>query len=121
MTSRDSVIAFQHRNWADIPVEHIADGIERQMVWGDRIMICRLRFQPGVITAVHSHPHEQLTIVERGCVRFTIDGQDRVAATGDVLHFPSHIEHGATILDVEAVLVDIFSPVREEFLPSSKR
>jgi quercetin dioxygenase-like cupin family protein len=121
MTSRDSVIAFQHRKWAVIPVEPLAAGIERQMIWGDRVMICRLRFQPGVVTAVHSHPHEQITIVERGRVRFTIDGQERIAATGDVLHFPSHIEHGATMLDEEVVLVDIFSPIREEFLPSASR
>ena len=46
MTSRDSVLAFQHRDWTAIPVEHIADGIERQMIWGDRLMICRLRFAP---------------------------------------------------------------------------
>jgi quercetin dioxygenase-like cupin family protein len=121
MTSRDSVIAFQHRNWSAIPVEHIADGIDRQMVWGDRIMICRLCFAPGVVTQVHAHPHEQMTIVERGRVRFRIDGQERLASAGDVLHFPSHVEHGATILDEDAVLVDIFTPVREEFLPRSDR
>ena len=121
MSSRDSVIAFQHRNWTDIPVERIADGIERQMIWGDKVMICRLLFQPHVVTAVHAHPHEQMTIVERGRVRFTIDGQERIAAAGDVLHFPSHIAHGATMLDEEVVLVDIFSPIREEFLPPSVR
>ena len=90
------------------------------MFWGERLMICRLRFDPHVVTAVHAHPHEQMTIVERGRVRFTIDGHDRIAETGDVLHFPSNIPHGATILDQETVLVDIFSPVREDFLPRAE-
>jgi hypothetical protein len=36
-----------------------------------------------------------------------------------VLHFPSRCEHGATILDEEVVLIDIFTPVREDFLPAS--
>ena len=116
MTSRDSVLAFQHCNWADVPVEPIAEGIERQMVWGERLMICRLRFQPGVVTAVHSHPHEQMTIVERGRVRFTIDGATKVVGAGDVLHFPPNVAHGATMLDEEVVLIDIFTPIREEFL-----
>ncbi len=40
--------------WTGVPVEAIADGIERQMVWGERIMICRLRFDPRASTAVHS-------------------------------------------------------------------
>jgi quercetin dioxygenase-like cupin family protein len=108
---------FQHRDWSSIPVQAVADGIERQMIWGDRVMVCRLRFQPHVVTHVHTHPHEQITIVERGRVRFTVSGAERVAAAGDILHFPSQLEHGATILDEEVVLIDIFSPVREDFLP----
>lgn len=107
---------FQHRDWTTIPVERIADGIERQMIWGERLMVCRLRLAPRVVTAVHAHPHEQITIVERGGVRFSVAGQDRVSSAGDVLHFPSHCEHGATMLDEEVVLIDIFSPVREDFL-----
>ena len=86
---------------------------------GERLMVCRLRFAPRVVTAVHSHPHEQITIVEPGSVEFTVDGKTRRASAGDVLHFPSHIEHGATMLDEVVVLVDIFSPLREEFLPAA--
>ena len=115
--STEAVRAFQHRDWSTIPVEQVGDGVERQMIWGDRLMVCRLRFKPHVLTTVHTHPHEQITLVERGRVRFTIDGVDRLACAGDVLHFPSAVPHGATILDEEAVLIDIFSPVREEFLP----
>jgi quercetin dioxygenase-like cupin family protein len=112
-----AIAAYQHRDWSTIPVERIADGIERQMIWGNRVMVCRLRFRPHVVTVVHRHPHEQITIVERGRLRFTIAGVDRVAAAGDVLHFSPQVEHGATTLDEEVVLIDIFSPVREDFLP----
>ena len=41
----------------------------------------------------HTHPHEQITMVEKGRV------------------------HGATMLDEEVILVDIFTPVREDLLP----
>jgi quercetin dioxygenase-like cupin family protein len=107
-----------HRRWDDVPAEQIADGIERQMIVGARLMLCRLRFRPHVETAVHSHPHEQMTIVERGRVQFTIAGDARIARAGDVLHFASGVLHGATILDEEVVLIDIFTPVREDFLKS---
>ena len=117
MKKTESLIAFQHRDWSSIPTERIGDGIERQMVWGERLMVCRLRFAPRVITALHSHPHEQITIVDKGRVLFTVDGQERIASAGDVLHFPSGITHGATMLDEEVVLIDIFSPLREDFLP----
>ena len=121
MSMPESVIDFQHRDWSTIPVERIAEGIERQMIWGERLMVCRLRIQPRVVTAVHSHAHEQITLVERGRVEFTIDGQSRTAAAGDVLHFPSHLRHGATMLDEEVVLIDIFTPVREDFLPGDEK
>jgi len=108
-------------SWAELPVERVAEGIERQMVWGERLMVCRLRFAPRVITAVHAHPHEQITLVERGRVRFVVDGHDRVAVPGDVLRFPPNLPHGATMLDEEVVLVDVFSPIREDFLDLGAR
>ena len=105
-----------HQPWHDVPSERIADGIDRQMVVGERLMLCRLTLQPHVDTPLHSHPHEQMTIVERGRVRFTIDGAARIAAAGDVLHVPPNVVHGATMLDEEVVLIDVFTPIREEFL-----
>jgi quercetin dioxygenase-like cupin family protein len=91
------------------------------MAWGERVMVCRLTIAPFTVTAVHSHPHEQITVVERGRARFTVDGADRIAGPGDVLHFPPGCEHGATMLEEEVVLIDVFSPVREEFLPERDR
>jgi quercetin dioxygenase-like cupin family protein len=109
------------RDWPAIPVERIGEGIERQMIWGERLMVCRLRFAPRVVTAVHAHPHEQITIVEKGRVVFTIDEGERLVSAGEVLHVPSGVRHGATMLDEEVVLIDIFSPVREDFLPAGAR
>lgn len=121
MTTDKSTLDAQHLPWDAIPAETIAPGIERRMIWGERLMICRLRFDPHVVTAVHTHPHEQMTIVERGRVRFTVDGEERIASAGDVLHFPPNIPHGATMLDEEVVLVDIFSPLREDLLPGHQQ
>jgi len=106
----------QHTDWTSIPVEQLEPGIERQMIVGENLMICRLRFQPNVITPAHDHPHEQITLVERGRVLFTVGNEQRLAQTGDVLHFPPGAWHGATMLDEEVILVDIFSPIREDFL-----
>jgi quercetin dioxygenase-like cupin family protein len=99
-----------------VPVEVLEEGIERQLVVGDDLMLCRLRFAANTVTAAHDHPHEQITMVERGRVLFTIGREERIAQAGDVLHFPSGCWHGATMLDEEVVLIDIFTPVREDFL-----
>ncbi|HYJ48198.1 MAG TPA: cupin domain-containing protein [Pyrinomonadaceae bacterium] len=78
----------QHTDWSKIPVEQLEEGIERQMIVGENLMVCRLRFAPFVVTPAHDHPHEQITFVERGRVLFTIGEEERIAGAGDVLHFP---------------------------------
>lgn len=103
-------------DWDQIPVENPSDGIERQMVIGKNIMICRFRFAPFLVTPEHTHPHEQMTLVVKGKVKFIIEGKTHIMSAGDVLHFPPHNRHGATMLDEEVILIDIFSPIREDFL-----
>jgi quercetin dioxygenase-like cupin family protein len=103
-------------DWKTIPVEQISEGIERQMVVGQNIMVCRLKFAPFVVTPEHSHVHEQMTLVMQGKVKFIVGNEERIVSAGDVLHFPSNFWHGATMLDEEVVLIDIFSPIREDFL-----
>jgi quercetin dioxygenase-like cupin family protein len=110
----------QHLNWATIPIEHPAEGIERQMLVGEQMMICRFRFAPFLVTSEHSHPHEQMSLVVSGRVRFFIEGEQRIASPGDVLHFPSNCAHGATMMDEEVVLIDIFTPLREDFLDQNQ-
>jgi len=106
----------QHVNWSTVPVEQVSEGIARQMVVGENLMICRFRFAPFLVTPEHDHPHEQMSIVVSGRVRFFVEGTERMAYPGDVLHFPPHCWHGATMMDEEVVLLDIFTPVREDFL-----
>ncbi len=105
-------------DWNKIPVVETAPGIKRQMVVGQNVMMCRFTFDAFVVTDEHTHPHEQMTLVVKGRVKFFISGEERIVSAGDVLHFPPHNRHGATMLDEEVVLIDIFSPIREDFLTS---
>ena len=103
-------------SWDSVPVERISEGIDRQMIVGQNIMLCRLRFDPFVATPAHRHLHEQVTLVIQGKVKFILGTEERIVSAGDVLQFPSNHWHGATMLDEEVVLIDIFSPIREDFL-----
>jgi len=103
-------------DWSRIKVEHPAPGIKRQMVVGQNVMMVRFTFEPLLVTPEHTHPHEQMTLIIKGRVRFSIEGVETIVSAGDVLHFPPHNRHGATMLDEEVVLIDIFSPIREDFL-----
>ena len=109
-------VSHQAWNWATIPGVPLRDGIVRQMIHGERLMICRLTLAPGTVTAAHDHVHEQMTIIEKGRVRFVLGSGEQVFGPGDILLLPGGFWHGATMLDEEVVLIDIFSPIREEFL-----
>lgn len=116
MISETETISALITDWSKIPVENIAEGIERQMVVGQNVMICRFKFAPFVVTAEHSHPHEQMSLILKGNVKFTVGDEKLIVSAGDVLHLPSGVWHGATMLDEEVILIDIFSPIREDFL-----
>ena len=114
-------IPHQSWSWSTIPREPLAQGIVRQMIHGERLMICRLTFAPGTITTAHDHVHEQMTIIEKGRVRFVLGSEEKDFGPGDVILFPGGFWHGATMLDEDVVLIDIFSPIREEFLKTAGR
>ena len=103
-------------DWSKVEAEYPAPGIKRQMVVGQNVMMVRFTFDPFLVTDEHTHPHEQMTMVLKGRVKFIISGEEHIISAGDVLHFPPHNRHGATMLDEEVVLIDIFSPIREDFL-----
>lgn len=109
-------IPYQTWNWATIPREELGNGVVRQMIYGELVMICRLTIAAGTVTAAHGHVHEQMTIVEAGRVRFVLGSVEKVFGPGDILLFPTGFWHGATMLDEEVVLIDIFSPIRRDLL-----
>ena len=95
-TTEQTTIQPQHTDWTSIPVQQLEEGIQRQMIVGENVMICRLRFAPNLVTPAHDHPHEQMTLVEQGRVLFTIGDEQRIAKAGDVLHWwhPAPLEKG---------------------------
>jgi quercetin dioxygenase-like cupin family protein len=116
MISKETQISALVTDWSKIESEQTAPGITRQMVVGQNVMMVRFTFEPFLVTPQHTHPHEQMTLVAKGRVKFFINGEEHIVSAGNVLHFPPHTLHGATMMDEEVVLIDIFSPIREDFL-----
>ena len=106
----------RHGSFAELDATEPFPGIERRVVEADGATLSRYVFRPSGRFPQHVHPQEQITIVERGRVRFTFGNEERVAQAGDVVSFPAGFWHGAQVLDEEAVLIDIFTPIREDIL-----
>ena len=67
----------------------------------------------------HAHPYEQTGYLVKGRIRLKIGGAEFDAREGDSWSIPTNVEHGAEIVE-DAVAVEVFSPVREDYLPKQR-
>ena len=96
--------------------EELGGGIKRKvMSYNDDIMLVKVAFEQGGVGALHSHPHLQISYIASGAFEITIGDDKKVLKEGDVYFVPSGILHGAVCLET-GVLIDVFSPMREDFL-----
>lgn len=98
------------------PSETVGDGIKRQFCgYDDSIMMVKVEFEAGAVGYVHSHPHSQASYVESGEFDVIVDGVEKRLGPGDSFYIHPNLEHGA-VCRKAGVLLDVFSPVREDFL-----
>ena len=101
---------------ADIPWESVAEGIRRQVLGhGTDLMVVRVEFRAGAIGVLHHHPHRQATYVASGRFTVTVGADQSVLAGGDCFYASANVAHGVEALE-EGTLVDVFTPVRSDFL-----
>ena len=82
----------------------------------EHMMLSYVEFEPGAIVEAHSHPHEQVGMVLAGSARFIVADEERVLGPGDMYRIPGGVEHRVVALDEGLKALDIFNPVREEYL-----
>lgn len=103
-----------------IPVETGPGVTRRILAYTDGLMCVENLFAKGAEGALHSHPHTQITYVLSGAFSFTIDGETRVVRKGDTLLKENGVVHGCVCLE-EGALLDIFTPMREDFIASMEK
>ncbi|MDO7874521.1 cupin domain-containing protein [Hymenobacter sp. ASUV-10] len=100
----------------DISWEAVGPGVRRKILaYDDSIMLVKADFETGGVGPIHQHFHSQTTYIESGEFAVTIGHETKVLRTGDAYYIPPHVPHGATALQA-GVLLDMFSPIREDFM-----
>ena len=94
-------------------------GIEQKtLVFGDRTLMAEFRLNKGAVVPRHSHPYEQTGYLVSGRMIF-ISGEERYEALpGDSWCILINVEHSAEALE-DSVAVEVFSPVRKDYLPGN--
>jgi quercetin dioxygenase-like cupin family protein len=99
------------------PRRNVLSGIDMTpLAWGERTMLVRFDLQQGSTIPSHRHPHEQTGLLLSGRLRLTIGDQTVEAAAGAAWSIPSDVPHAAEALS-DCVAVEVFAPVREDYLP----
>lgn len=99
----------------DLPSTPMLPGISRRAVWQSGVMLTFFTFEPGSVVPEHRHANEQITLVTRGAMRFTLDGKTRTLRPGDGACIPPNALHSAVILDEPTEAIDAWNPPREDY------
>jgi quercetin dioxygenase-like cupin family protein len=94
----------------------IFPGVEIQTTAGTNLMLSVVRLEPESVVLEHAHPHEQMGILLEGRLEFTVGGITRLLGPGDKWRIPGGVVHSVRALDKAAVALDVFHPIREDYL-----
>lgn len=101
---------------AQIEWDKVDNGVERKIIgYDDEVMMVCVRFEKGAIGSLHHHVHRQISYVQAGSFEVTIDGRKKVLNQGDCFFVAPDLVHGVLALE-EGMLVDVFTPARQDFL-----
>ena len=96
--------------------EVVSAGVRRQVLGhGTDLMIVRVEFDADAVGALHHHPHRQATYVAAGRFEITVGSETSQLVQGDCFYPPADVPHGVLALE-GGVLIDVFTPIREDFL-----
>jgi quercetin dioxygenase-like cupin family protein len=95
-------------------VEMVSGVFRRTLGISDRMMVVEIMFTRGARVPEHDHHHDQVGYVVRGQLELTVAGETRTLHPGDSYAVNGGIRHSA-YAPQETLLVESFTPVREEF------
>ena len=109
---------LQKISWDDIPEEEVTPLMRRKLLYGDKIMIAKMKFKNGFVVPLHQHENEQITQVLSGTIRFWF-GSDKEQVmdihAGESVVIPANVPHEALMIgDVEET--DTWAPPRTDWL-----
>ncbi len=103
----------------DLTWEEMAPGVRRTLVaYNDDLLLVKVEFETGAVGALHQHVHSQITYVESGEFEATVGDETRILKVGDSFYAAPNVPHGVVARQA-GVLLDSFSPVRLDFLPTT--
>lgn len=106
---------------SQLPVVEPVPGCRMKTPFGENLMLSYLEMDDGAEVPMHSHPHEQGGILLEGKMELTIGDETRVVHPGSLYLIPPNVPHRAVAVGGPAVVLDIFTPIREDYAELANR
>ncbi|GAI06656.1 unnamed protein product, partial [marine sediment metagenome] len=89
--------------------------VERCIYTAKNMQVVEYRFPANKVFPEHKHDdHEQIGCLISGKMGFKVGGVEKIILPGDYYHAPIGVIHNAWTLEEPSVLLDFFSPPRDD-------
>lgn len=104
-------------SWKDTSEEFLDPKLSQQIFSSKNVMVVHYIYEPGLEFEEHSHPQEQVTIVQSGRLLLTIAGEKVELKSGDICSVAPNVSHSSVVLGEEKVeAFCIFTPISDKVI-----
>lgn len=104
----------------EFQLTELAEGAHSRLISGGHTQLSFISMEPGSIFKHHIHPEEQMMMAFRGeCDEILLDTEQKMVP-GSMVVIPGNMVHGAKMSAVGCDALDIFWPVREDYMEKEK-
>ncbi len=118
-SGQENETTFVYKKDAPGVPRKLAEGVFSRVFFGERVMLSIVTIAPHTEAPIHSHPNEQWGYLLEGEWERIQGGKSERCTPGDFWHTPGGVEHGGRTSEKGAVVLDIFSPPRDDYKTSN--
>ena len=101
----------------ELKAKKVLEDSTLRVVTNKNTMVTFFEFGPNTkIMPKHKHPHEQTATVIVGSIKMIAGGETKILKAGEGAVIPPNIEHEVTPLELNTKVMDVFYPIREDYL-----
>lgn len=116
--SKDGVFFLEK----DFKPEVLDNGVVRTIKgYIEDLMVAELVWKKGQEGAVHSHPHRQCDYIIKGKFEANLNGEKKILGAGECFYIEADVPHGLIALEDDGVILDIFTPMRKDFVKEENK
>lgn len=108
---------FIKSSWGETSKEHLDPKLTQRVFSTKNAIVVHYIYEPGLEFEHHSHPQEQITIVQSGQLLFEIEDEKVELKAGDICSIAPNVSHSTVVLGEENVeSISIFTPGSEQVI-----